>query len=75
MNGPLVELPSEACFELTEMGELLNLLSWQKEVLAAAENPAGVERVSAFARLAQRRLWGDVQDFVDEPDDPEGEIP
>lgn len=55
---------------LTEMGELLNLLSWLKELLAVAENPTGVERVSEFIRMAQRRLWGDIQDVVDDSDEP-----
>lgn len=71
MTDSMVELPDQVCFRLTEMGELLNLLSWLKELLAAAENPGGVERVSEFIRLAQRRLWGDIQDVVDDPDEPE----
>lgn len=70
MTEPMVELPDEVCFGLTEMGELLNLLSWLKELLAVAENPTGVERVSEFIRMAQRRLWGDIQDVVDDSDEP-----
>jgi hypothetical protein len=71
LTGPIAELPDEVRFGLTEMGELLNLLSWLKELLGAAENTRGVERVNDFIRLAQRRLWGDIQDVVDDPEEPE----
>lgn len=68
----MAELPDQVCFGLTEMGELLNLLAWLKELLSAAENKGGVERVSEFIRTAQRQLWGDIQDVVDDPDDDGG---
>jgi hypothetical protein len=71
VTEPLADLPDNICFTLTEMGELLNLLSWLKELLTAAENPEGTMRVSNFIRLTQRRLWGDIQDFVEGPDEPE----
>lgn len=71
MSEPLAELPDEVCFTLTELGELLNLLAWLRDDLVAAQNEAGAERTKEFMRLVQRRLWGDIQDIVDEPDDPD----
>lgn len=71
MTEPLAELPDEVCFDLTEMGELLNLVEWLQDLLAVAQNPDGIDRVNTFVRTAQRRLWGDIQDVVDDSDEPD----
>lgn len=71
MSEPLVELPDEVCFNRSELGELLNLLDWLRELLRTADDADGAARVEEFIRLTQRRLWGDVQDIIDEEDNPE----
>lgn len=71
MSALLVELPDEVCFDRTELGELLNLLDWLRELLRVADNGEGVVRVEEFIRLTQRRLWGDIQDIIDGEDEPE----
>jgi hypothetical protein len=73
VTDPFVELPDELCFDRREAGELLNLVDWLRDVLRAAANDEGAVRADAFKRLVQRRLWGDIQDLVDDdPDEGEG---
>lgn len=74
MSGkPFAELPDEVCFTLTETGELLNLLEWLRDLLVAAQNPTDAERVRRFMRATQRRLWGDIQDLVDDDSGDSGQ--
>lgn len=66
MSDHFADLPDEISFSLTELGELLNLLEMLRDVLLATHDEAGAERVRAFIRLVQRRLWPDLPDILDE---------
>lgn len=70
MSEPFAVLPGEVCFDLFELGELLNLLGWLRDLLISAKQEEGRDRVSTLIRVIQRRLWGDVQDIIDGPDGP-----
>ncbi len=46
-------VPDEVCFDRTELGELLNLLDWLRELLRVADNGEGVVRIDEFIRLTR----------------------